>query len=64
MAKNRKRVNTKLLQTLGEEINALPRFMQEILVDVLVIAFENIAVLSKAKSNVEFAVKVGSKVAQ
>ncbi len=61
----RKSLKIKMSHALKEELSILPVQMQTILVDDLITAFESrIAVLSRAKSNVDFAVEVGLEVLQ
>jgi hypothetical protein len=63
MPQSKKALKNKLSQAIKKELNALPSYMQTILVDDLITAFESrFAVMNRVKTNEEFAVKIGLEI--
>jgi hypothetical protein len=65
MPQRKKALKNKLSQAIKKEINVLPSYMQTILVDDLITAFESrFAVMNRVKNNEEFVVQIGLEINQ
>jgi hypothetical protein len=65
MPQSKKALKNKLSQAIKKEINVLPSYMQTILVDDLITAFESrFAVMNRVKNNEEFVVQIGLEINQ
>jgi hypothetical protein len=63
MPQIKKPLKNKLSQAIKKELDTLPSYMQTILVDDLITAFESrLAVMNRVKTNEEFAVKIGLQI--